>query len=282
MASWFGSYGFQRTLIFKNSLPPAPEPPVFSPLDISGCQLWLDANDTSTIEVNGDLSGANVNRVMKWFDKAQPSSQRHFQKISDPSGSGLYNVDFINKLNVVRFEPNCSMEFHDGGLTFPFNDRTFFCVFKPQTDLSGLAYPYIQIFIGQGGGAFGFYFGEIAPNTYRYSCCSNGVVCGIEIDLPNTNPYKNRIVYGMRQSATDLSSNKVSFDTVDQTLASSDLANYTLTQQQYTLGVNGVATAFDLAELILYEGVLDDIAFNLVTDYLADKWNLSGRNVNEG
>lgn len=276
---WFGSG--TRTTFFRNVLFDPPEPPVFNPLDISDCYVWLDANDTSTIEVNEDTSGNNVNRVMKWFDKAKPSNQNHFEKDNTPSSSGLYNVHFMNKLNTVYFEPNAYMVHHDGGYTFPFQARTFFAVVKPLTNLadaSGAVQPYISIFNGYTLGDMNTTIAYDASG-FRYQMCENAITCGIEFDLSN-NPTNQRMLIMFGQSDTDLSGNIGSFDTISQPLVLNSLAtSYNTNLAQYVLNDATKGTAQDIAEILLYGRLLDNNEQIQVLEYLADKWNLSGNSI---
>lgn len=276
-----GSGSFATLKPYNNILPPAPVPPVFRPTDLSDCALWLDANDTSTVVVNGDTSGNNVNRVMKWFDKAQPSNQNYFRHIGAPAGSGLYNTHYMNQLNTIYFEPNAAMYHKNGGYAFNFQARTMFMVIKPITDLSGAPYPYIQTFIGEGLAAQLNYFGNIGGTTYRFSQCSAGIVCGLEFDI-NYNPVKNRMIIMYAQTdAGDLSGNRAAFDTVNKTLATSAAAGYETAKIQYYLNSQAAGTAQDIAEIILYGRLLTTDEQRQVNDYLADKWNASGPNFQE-
>lgn len=263
---------------FTNILPPAPEPPVFSPLDLSGCVLWLDANDSSTIDVNGDLSGPNVNRVMKWYDKAQPSNQNYYTHIGDPSGSGLYLIHTMNGLNTVYFEANAAMDHQGGGVTFNFQDRTFFAVIKPLTDLSGTPTPYLSIYNGYTMGDMNTTIGldPSGSGAYGFVMCENQIQCGIQYDI--SGPILNqRMIIMFAQSSTDLSGNAGTFDTVYQPLVTSALGTaYNTAQSQYLLNDQTKGTSQDIAEIIMYSRVLDISEQILVSDYLADKWNASG------
>lgn len=261
---------------FTNILPPAPEPKVFSPLELSGCVLWLDANDSSTIQVNQDTSGANVNRVMKWFDKAKPSQQNHYEKDNNPIESGLYNVHTMNGLNTVYFENDCYMLHHDGGVTFSFQDRTFFAVVKPLTDLSGTATPYLSIYNGYEIGDMNTTIALEASGGYSYVMCENQIQCGIRFDLSGT-ILNQRMIIMFAQSSTDISGNAGTFDTVYQTLTNSSLAaSYNTAQSQYYLNDPNKGTSQDIAEIIMYNRVLSIKEQQQVSDYLADKWNASG------
>jgi hypothetical protein len=281
MYGWYGSggkIGLTRTTIFQ----PPPEPPIFSPTDISDCVLWLDANDTSTIDVNGDLSGANVNRVMKWFDKAKPSNQNYYRHVGNPATSGLYNTHTMNQLNTVYFESNAYMNHEGGGVTFNFQARTFFYVGKPLTDLSGAANPYIGWYntdtfeVGVGYMNTGMSYDSMT-GLHSFAMCENAQTCGIVFDLSN-NPLNQRMIVMFAQTdQIDLSGNAGSYDTINQTLANSDPADlYATGQSQYILNSPSYGTAQDIAEIIMYGRLLSPEEQIKVLEYLADKWNLSG------
>lgn len=284
MAAWFSSARtFSANFLYKNALIVPPEPDVFSPLDLSDCYVWLDANDSSTIEVNTDTSGVNVNRVMKWFDKANPSQQNHFEKDNQPYESGLYNVHTMNGLNTVYFEPNTYMIHHDGGYTFPFQARTFFAVIKPLTDLSDASgiLPFISTFNGSTTGDMntGFTYDSSGAYTglYRYQMCENGYECGITFDLSN-NPVNQRMILMFAQTdQLDLSGNAGVYDTIYQSLSISSIADqYNTSLSQYYLNNATHGTAQDIAEIILYGRLLSSSEQIQVLEYLADKWNASG------
>lgn len=280
MASWFPPLS-ARIQTYKNVLPPAPVPKVFSPLDLSDCVVWLDANDSSTINVNGDLSGANVNRVMKWFDKAKPSNQNYWRHKGSPATSGLYNVHTMNQLNTVYFEGNTEMDHEDGGLTLSFQDRTFFAVIKPLYDLSGAAVPFLNIFNGftdVGAMNTGLYYDA---SGWGFSMCENSIQCGITFSIPG-DLKNNRMVLMAGQSSTDLSANVGSWDVSAQPLKNNFLAgSYYTGETQYVLNDFNKVSSQDIAEIILYGRLLTKSEQTQVLEYLADKWNLSGPTPND-
>lgn len=269
MNGWYGSGG--RVSRYRNILVPPPEPIQFSPLDISGCALWLDANDSSTITTRED------NRVLKWFDKAKPSNQNYYQHSGSPAGSGLYNTHYMNQLQTIYFEPNTYMEHQDGGWVFGFQARTFFAVIKPLTDLTTALQPYINIFNGFTTGAMntGLSYDSLSGN-HQYAMCENGITCGIVFDLSN-NPVNQRMIIMYAQSDTG-SGNAGAYDTAYQTLTFSDPADsYDTTNKiQYYLNDSTKGTAQDIAEIIMYDHLLKTTEQIRVMDYLADKWNASG------
>lgn len=273
MRGWIGSG--RNTARYTNILPPAPEPPVFNPVnDISDCWLWLDANDSSTILTNEN------NYVLKWFDKAKPSNQNYYRHDGNPAGSGLYNTHYMNQLQTIYFPPNNYMEHEDGGVVYPFQARTFFAVIKPLTNLvdaSGAVQPYIQIYNGTVAGAMntGISYDSMSGN-HQYSMCENGITCGVVFDLSN-NPVNQRMILMYAQD-TNSTNNVGAYDTASQSLTFSDPADAydAITQIQYYLNDSTKGTAQDIAEIIMYGRCLTTTEQTRVLDYLADKWNLSG------
>ena len=285
MSSWLGP-DIVRPLFYRNVLPPAPEPPVFSPLDITDCVLWLDANDSSTVEVNEDTSGVNLNRVMKWFDKAQPSNQNYYSHVGNPAGSGLYNVHTMNQLNTIYFEQNAFMDHQDNGVTFNFQARTFFSVIKPLTVLDNTT-PYLGIYNTDTfpGGGVGYMNTLLSWNdasgTVTCSMCENGQSCGIQFDISGDIVNQRMILMFAQTDQIDLSGNAGVFDTLYKPLISSDPADtYATGQSQYILNNPNYDTAQDIAEIIMYGRLLTTDEQRQVLDYLVDKWNLSGPNLN--
>jgi hypothetical protein len=269
---WYGS-GL-RAPYYRNILDPAPEPIVFNPArDLSDCELWLDANDPSTITTRED------NHVLKWFDKAKPDNQNYYRHSGSPNGSGLYNTHYMNQLPTVYFPPNAFMEHQGGGVVYRFQARTFFAVIKPLTDLTTALNPFISIYNGYSSGAMntGFSYNSMSGN-HSYTLCENGITCGIVWDLSN-NPVNQRMILMFAQTDSfDLSGNVGSFDTISQPLTVSDPADSydTSSTIQYYLNDSVKGTAQDIAEIIMYGRLLTTTEQTRVLEYLADKWNLSG------
>lgn len=275
--SWYPARPFLPSP--TNNLPLRAIPVPFAPVDISGLALWLDAADESTVEINLDTSGVNVNRVMKWFDKAFPDNNNYFHHHGAPDTSGLYNQHYMVRKPTVYFEPYAMMSHRGGGIVFPFQARTFFCVIKPLTDLSDAALPFNNIFWGADSGAMqtGFSYNS-AVGLYNYTMCEAGFSCGIIFDLSN-NPVKQRqIIMFAQTDQVDLSGNTGAFDTLYKPLSESDPAdNYdTTTLLQYYLNDGSKPTAQDIAEILLYDHLLTRGEQEQVMDYLAAKWNDSG------
>ena len=91
----------------------------FSPTSISGLQLWLDADDSSTITLNGST-------VSQWNDK---SGNDYHVSQATASSQPTYTASALNSKSVVRFDGNDELTSLDtvvGGST----NRTVFVVFN--------------------------------------------------------------------------------------------------------------------------------------------------------
>lgn len=274
MTRWYGSGVVQNSRI--NILPPAPVPPVFNPLDISDCALWLDANDSSTIQVSEDLSGANVNRVMKWFDKAKPANNNYFTHDGDPSTSGLYNTTTMNFLNTVSFPVNCAMDHSQNKYQFNFVDRTFFAVIKPRV-VPDVSNTVLTIFSGDvSGGMTAQIFYDVSNNNYKYGMYDTSGFNTVAFDL-SENPLNTRMIL-MWAHGKDLSGNVGSYDVSSQPLTINQAADYSEEDMDYFLSSKTEGCSFDVGEILMYGRVLDVNEQTKVLEYLADKWNLSGPN----
>lgn len=275
MASWFGSsLSFQR-LFYRNALPPAPVPNVFRPTDLSDCALWLDANDTDSVQVNEDTSGVNLNRVMKWFDLANPSNQNYYTHDGNPANSALYNTTKMNFLNTVSFPVNCFMDHHQGqGVEFAFNDRTFFAVIKPRV-IPDASNTVMSIFAGQeSGGMVTQVFYDASNTVFKYGIYDSSGFNTVAFDL-SASPLNTRMLL-MWAHGTDLSGNVGNYDTIYQPLVANQAANYSQESMDYMLNSPTEGCSFDVGEIIMYGRMLNETEQVTVLEYLADKWNLSG------
>jgi hypothetical protein len=264
MASWFGAS--VRPITFKNSLPPAPEPNPFNPSnDVSGLAFWLDANDDDTITV--DASGINV---LSWADKLKGVD---IYEAVDLSNCPQYGVHFMNGLNVVYFPLNAALR--DSMTVLDFNDRTCFVVCKPLAfDVSG-GTAFLNFYHGDATAdmQLGLRWYDVSGFT-QYSICENGIACGVQFDI-SANPLNTRMLLAWRQSNTDLSGNAGYYDTISIPLANSQLTGFN-PDGQYIISDSTKNQSIDIAEILIYDSVLNDSNVSKVLDYLADKWNLSG------
>lgn len=245
----------------------APVPFNFNPTDISGLQLWLDANDGFTVNSNP------FGTVLSWSNKGDLSGN------FDLSGTADVRVgdNFVNGLDVVTFNANAFMT---GTYAFNFQDRSLFIVSRRNQpiDTSG------------GTGIFTWLTGNTADametgillsgSTYSYLISKNPGF-SVELDFQtslDTTGYAELATFV--NSSTDLSANYVSLNGTAQTLFVSNLASgYETASLEYYLGnfFNGTTLAndYDLCEVIMYDTALNATQIGLVEEYLKAKWAIA-------
>lgn len=264
LVSWLGNgeYGVAGPRIRADI------PVVFRPTDISGCQLWLDGNNSDTVTAN------EFGTVLSWFNQGDLSGNFDLSGTADVR----YGDDFVNNLNVVQFNANSYMT---GNFAFNFQDRSLFIVSKRNTviDSSG----GIGIFTwltGDVSGAIesGILY-DVSANNFQY-IVSKHPGFAVELDfLTSTDTIGNAELVTFVNSSTDLSANFVALNGVAQTAIVNNLASgYATSSLQYFLGnyFGGASLANDysLCELIQYDTALLPDSISLVESYLQAKWGI--------
>lgn len=225
--------------------------PFFTPTQISGCSLWLDAADTTTLT----RSGSNVS---SWRDKSGNNNNATQPTLANQPTTGT----LLNGLNVLDFtgtQPFFSFP------TISFTNITVFTIFR-NTTLRAYCSP---LFIGP----FFFFFTDGAGNnlygTGRLGVNGEGIISQAAAGITTT----NYLLYSLNLTvgATDIvnfyinGANAANFNGA----ASGGRSYY---QVGSTDGV-GATTGFT-AEILVYNGVLNNSQRQQVEGYLAWKWGL--------
>jgi hypothetical protein len=236
----------------------------FIPSDISGLQMWLDANDPSTVNSNP------FGTVESWHNKGDLSGN------FDLSGGGAdirYGFNSVNGLEVVTFTGDAYMT---GTFALNFQDRSIFIVSRRNTNIdpSGNVFTWLtsdttdgmETGISQSGVNF----------TYLVATHP-----GFSVELgfttkTDTTGYAELATF--QNSSTDLSGNYAALNSDEQTLVVSNLAAYETASIQYYLGNyfggSSLPNDYDLCELILYDSVLTSDQRDAVEEYLTLKWGI--------
>ena len=227
----------------------------FNPALISGLQLWLDADDSETITLNGGT-------VSQWDDK---SGNGYHVSQGTASNQPTYQSSVLNSKSVVRFDG-----VNDGLINTvdtpvgSSTNRTVFVVFN--WNGSGGTIDYALV-LGYLGAASGTVFGiseEIAVRVNSgsrvWNASANSTHAIVTIMLDGT-------------STTDLSAWKN---------GSSLGVSTTSTQTINTAAGIGVGRRFDgnylygdIAEIIVYNSALSTSDRESVESYLSTKWGIS-------
>lgn len=230
---------------------------VFSPSDISGLQLWLDADDSNTITLNS----TNGSTVSQWDDK---SGNNYHVSQSDDSSQPTYVESVLNSKNIVRFDGADKLINGSATPAGGSTNRTVFVVFNRTSPLNDIGYPLTLGISSSTGQTFGI-SQEIAVRTGNSSRVFTTAV-------DSTHAIVTVALNGT--STTDLSARKNgSTLCVDST--SQSILN---TASGIILGQNTANSGphyGDVAEIIVYDSALSTSDIQSVESYLASKWGIA-------
>jgi len=248
--SWLGNASFGGSGVRLRDQ----EPLVFKPTDISGCRIWLDANDNDAVQYNDLL------QVSSWSNKGTLPGQ------FDLSGGVVtYGNVTQNGLNTVTFEPN---GFMSGVFDMEFQNRSIFYVFKPNTvakptpiftsDITG----HQEIFVDVSGSWVTFSGKHPSPFP--------------ELAFETNTDYTGYAYMTTLIAGSDLSDNWSGYNGTFTAPIYQSAASFTLGFATYYIGnyFAGAPTLadYDMCELIIYEGTLPDPQRIEVEKYLRNKW----------
>lgn len=249
--SWLGNASFGSSGIRYRDQ----EPLVFKPTDISGCLLWLDANNNDVVQYNDLL------QVSSWSNQGTLGGQ------FDLSGAGQvsYGNTAPNGLHTVTFE---SEGFMSGVLNIPSQSRSVFYVVKPNTLAA-----FTPVFTSDTTGHQEIVFDLSGTwTTYMAQHGSPFPEIAFETSTDYTGyPYITSLI-----TSTDLSDNWSGYNGTYTAPIYQSAAAFSLGSATYFLGnyLSGspVQANFELCELIIYEGALPDSLRIEVEKYLRIKW----------
>jgi len=227
----------------------------FTPLDISGLQLWLDADDSETITLNGST-------VSQWDDKSG-NDYHCVQGVA--SNQPTYATAAQNGRNVVRLDGiNDYMQNSTNTIVGGSNSRTVFVACK-NTDASGITYPFAlatrnyssagELFLISSEVGVRVSFGSIVWSTSLYS--SAGI-----ITVQTNGTDVNQLLGWLNGSSLSVSSSST------RTLS---------TQVGYMVGDSVTSSTWsgDVMEILVYNSNLSTSNRESVESYLSGKWGIS-------
>lgn len=229
--------------------------PPFTPLSISGCQLWLDASDTSSITHTS-------NSVSQWNDKS--GNARHATQgtaVNQP----VTNTRTVNSLNVIDYPPSPfrQLDLGTGINSVWLGANTVFLV--TNTDNTSLDRGYFECSgTPQGQGIV------VSNNTVRKARFRHGNSSLADVSgTLNTNPMILARTYNGASSVTGYIDGGTG---VSQTAAAVTATSNTLMGSSF--GTDGL-----YAEVIVYNSALSTTDMNRVGQYLATKWGITWTNI---
>ena len=255
-SSWLGCASFG---IGSSRALAAVSPSIISPLDISDCLIWFDANNGDTVTVDSKDNSA----ILTWQSLGSQSNTM----VPDSNGTGYYNVDTINGLNVVQFPASNTMTWYG---SIPGQEKTIFFVSKDLTDLTTILAPFMDNISGNATQALQIGHSYTGSN-FVYVNCVNGLWCSYASD--SNNPV-SRVQMTSWRATSNLGSNFVHLNTSNLTLVDNyAVGQYNENPVPYIVN-RPDGSSQDVAEIVLYNRALTDEEVGLVETYLLTKWGI--------
>ena len=250
---------------YKSSFPLYPSPITtgvramagkrWSPLVPGGCQLWLDATDSSTLT----LSGSNVTQ---WRDKSGNAAN------ATASGNGLfYTQSAINSNYAVLLPGNSPYVYFTGA---SISGTIYNAVFIVATTISGIT-QYARLFSFGGSSDYN----SIGNMVIDWNSPGGIIIERNQIITPSTNPlvYSTPFITSTVISGTSALGYINGSNTLTGTTTSTNF-----TYSQYELGSYTGFSAYSwfgyVGEVIVYNSLISDPQRQQVEGYLAWKWGL--------
>lgn len=232
------------------------ESTAWTPTDISGCVLWLDATDASTLTTSGST-------VTAWADKSGNSYNIDNYSATPETGTRTINghntIDFVNLDNDVLYRNDL--------MGFSGNPAMTIIIVLDSDATNGRAF-----FIGGGIGGQGL--ACRTDGSYRYN---NGYQL---FSAVGTDPI---ITMWWRESGATYSDGHLSYDNVEESQTAGGAATtITLKANHTAIGV-GESSAETLTqdyydgaigEVLVYDSALSEADRTTLYNYLKDKWGL--------
>jgi hypothetical protein len=242
---------------------PASSVALFSPTMISGCALWLDAADPSSMT----LSGTNVTQ---WKDK---SSNAYLANGSSGTYPTVSNT--MNGLPVLSSPAGKYLTITNFSQSY--STASIFFVFRPTQAINGFTvYPSYYILNPSATNAMQASFGYYSAFGYSvaFNRRGNGITnytFGSSPSLLNTSTMFTGTITG-NASSNILNMNGSGLASTNTAYTFDNLTGVTL----YLAGNTSDSYGYDLAELIVFGSVLNTSQIQSVEGYLANKWGLNG------
>ena len=262
---------------FPTQIPPMPiitqNVAAFVPLQISGCQLWLDATDPAATGIP-PASGA---ALTQWIDKS--SNRLNGTAVSSPT----YQANIQNGLPVIRFNGTNQYINFGNVLNLGTNGITVFMVTKYAINAGNQVGMIGKTSYRANAGRWAFVYDTVAGGP-------NGV--GVDFFIDDTSQALTGIVFNpaTRFNIFTAVNNRTSFNRIyangsfgSQQTFTATANNLSNTDPLYVAAYpNNTGSApqagqfmnGDIAEIIVYFSALSDTQRQQVEGYLAWKWGL--------
>ncbi len=223
--------------------------PIFAPTQISGCSLWLDASDTTTLSLSGSV-------ITAWRDKSGAGNN------ATPSNSPTY-VSGSTPYVATR---NANQTFTTAAGVNATTNGQAGCFYIVYADTKSTGGNYTALF--SAGGSFSQYL--FRPDSQSYGL--NGVQNSALTTVLNST---STVIYGISYT------NNSSTFTLRTNGTGITFASPPTPTPSGTFYISGVSWGSDQANLNIYEiiSVVGSVSLSQmqqIEGYLAWKWNLQG------
>ena len=235
---------------------PITRQPYFLPTQITGCSLWLDAADSSTVI----LSGVNVTQ---WNDKSGNAAN------ATASGNGLiYTQSAINSKPAILLPGNTTYTFFTGtSISGTLNQAIFIVI----TTISGIT-QYSRLFSFGGAGDYN----SLGNMVVGWNSPGGVLIERNGIFLPSTNAlvYSTPFITSSVISGTSVLGYINGTNTLTGTTTSTNFTHSQYEIGSYT-GSGGYTWYGYVGEVIIYNSSISDTQRQQIEGYLAQKWGLT-------
>jgi hypothetical protein len=248
---------------------------VSSPLLIPGCQLWLDAADSSTLfdaTVGGSLVTTDGTAVARWEDKS--GNGRHATQ-STANARPLLRTNVKNGRNVLRFDG--SNDFISGSSFPSVSQYSIFAVYK-RTGSNTNAFGNFTFVFGIGKSGDGTAAGRLTH--IHYASTPNAFWWSVRVGAADLSITRNDN-FNVHSCIAPLGTGTARYllnGSNEQTVDVSTLNGSTNTPLIYNLGANtwnqGQFMNGDISEILVYNTALTTTQRQSVEGYLMDKWGI--------
>ena len=236
-------------------------PIIFSPTDISGCALWFDANNNTSVTYDDLL------QVSSWSNLGTIPCQWE-----TPNTGGVSYAQYLqNGLNTVGFASNAYMS---TSMALDFQERSMFFVSRETSVPPGVANPWISSDTEDGMETFSLVNGTTIFFLGKHPSPIPELAAETNLNFLSTTNLVTLI------NATDASNNFAGINTLSlPSIYSAPASGYNTSSIVYYLGgfFNGsnVPSTQDICEIIVYDHALDPYQRETVETYLMRKWAIT-------
>lgn len=241
----------------------------FSPTDISGLILWLDASDNTKVTLSGSL-------VTAWNDKSNTGLNFSSASTFEPT----YLTADLNGKNTIQFGAskcmtagNTQLISDTSGNTLAYvakptsasNFNTILNFYNPTASIStNITYDSVHIHSG-----FDFFWGSAAGNFHP------GMMANLTSYL---SAYKQYILT-FSGSGSGISNYTLTFDSTSQSLSAPSSGDLGSAPNANVIGANTGSNCSsylngNIAEILIYNSVLSGANLSNIESYFTSKWGV--------